>query len=259
MLFRQSHAPAVGSDEWIAERWRHQAMPGGYEARCQLDLPADGITGARVLDVGCRRGKGCYKLSEAVGESGFVVGIDGDIRHVRAAREGMEKALARSGLPRPNLAFEVGYPEMLRPVAEQYGPFDYVFVNSVINLSPAPPRFYYACHDALRPGGALIMDTFVTPWVYREGADIEGLNLGNVIQAAPSQRMLEGYLRDAHFASWSVELLEPVHPSAGRDAEHEMPYCPDDPCLNEIRRAKVVAIASESGRSRGDARAQGSC
>ena len=38
----------------------------GYSGRCEMLLPED-LRGMRVLDLGCRNGKGAYKLADRVG------------------------------------------------------------------------------------------------------------------------------------------------------------------------------------------------
>ena len=43
----------------------------GYSGRCEMLLPED-LRGMRVLDLGCRNGKGAYKLADRVGPDGFV-------------------------------------------------------------------------------------------------------------------------------------------------------------------------------------------
>lgn len=227
----------------IAVAWEQQATPGGFEARCRMGLPPDDLTDAHILDVGCRNGKGCFKLSDVVGANGLVVGVDWEAPRLEKARDGIAKALERSGLPESNLAFELAYPEALQTVVEKYGQFDYVFLNSVVNLSPCPELALHQCHDALKPGGKLILDTLMAPDVSRNAAWAEGLKLGNVVQAAPSRRALEGWLEAAGFASWTIKEGEPVHPSASWDANHPMPFCPDDPALEEIRSVLVIAEA----------------
>lgn len=227
----------------IAGAWQLQVTPGGFEARCRMGLPADDLTGMRVLDVGCRNGKGCFKLSEAVGANGLVVGVDWEAERLEKAGRGIARALERSGLAESNLAFEFAYPEALQGVVEKYGHFDYVFLNSVVNLSPAPEQALRQCHDALKPGGKLILDTLVASDVLRDTARAEGLKLGNVIQAAPARKMLEGWLVSAGFASWTIDEGEAVHPSTGWDADHPMPFYPDDPSLDGIRYALVIALA----------------
>ena len=43
----------------------------GYSGRCEMFLPED-LRGMRVLDLGCRNGKGACKLADRVGPDGFV-------------------------------------------------------------------------------------------------------------------------------------------------------------------------------------------
>ena len=97
----------------LQRHYENLACEGGFEARCHMELPERSLVGARVVNVGCRRGKGTYKLSEQVGESGFVIGADWSEEFVEAARAGAPKALDRSGLSRCNMAFRVGFPEDL--------------------------------------------------------------------------------------------------------------------------------------------------
>ena len=53
----------------LQRHYENLACEGGFEARCHMELPERSLVGARVVNVGCRRGKGTYKLSEQVGES----------------------------------------------------------------------------------------------------------------------------------------------------------------------------------------------
>lgn len=50
----------------------------------RYEHPAD-IEGKRVLDVCCRKGKGAFALADAVGPSGYVIGVDPDTDNVAAA------------------------------------------------------------------------------------------------------------------------------------------------------------------------------
>ena len=70
----------------LQRHYENLACEGGFEARCHMELPERSLVGARVVNVGCRRGKGTYKLSEQVGESGFVIGADWSEEFVEAAR-----------------------------------------------------------------------------------------------------------------------------------------------------------------------------
>ena len=51
------------SDE-LQQYYAELACDGGFEARCHMELPERSLVGARIVNVGCRRGKGTYKLSE---------------------------------------------------------------------------------------------------------------------------------------------------------------------------------------------------
>ncbi len=67
----------------------YAALPreGGLVAQCRMALEGVDLAGKRVLDVGCRRGKGVFKLSEQVGADGYVVGVDWRPDFVDTARK----------------------------------------------------------------------------------------------------------------------------------------------------------------------------
>ena len=48
------------SDE-LQQYYAELACDGGFEARCHMELPERSLVGARIVNVGCRRGKGTYK------------------------------------------------------------------------------------------------------------------------------------------------------------------------------------------------------
>ena len=122
----------------LQRQYENLACEGGFEARCHMELPERSLVGARVVNVGCRRGKGTYKLSEQVGESGFVIGADWSEEFVEAARAGAPKALDRSGLSRCNMAFRVGFPEDLAAAGIEEGWADFVYLNSSLSLFASP-------------------------------------------------------------------------------------------------------------------------
>ena len=132
------------SDE-LQQYYAELACDGGFEARCHMELPERSLVGARVVNVGCRRGKGTYKLSEQVGESGFVIGADWSEEFVEAARAGAPKALDRSGLSRCNMAFRVGFPEDLAAAGIEEGWADFVYLNSSLSLFASPARALREC------------------------------------------------------------------------------------------------------------------
>ena len=66
-------------------------VEGGLDARCDMQL-ANSPRSRRVIDLGCRRGKGVYKLAEMVGPKGLAVGVDWRVDFVEAAKAGVEHA-----------------------------------------------------------------------------------------------------------------------------------------------------------------------
>ena len=148
---------AVESDE-LQQYYAELACDGGFEARCHMELPERSLVGARIVNVGCRRGKGTYKLSEQVGEGGFVVGVDWNEAFVEAARAGVPRALERSGLSRCNMAFRVGFPEDLAAAGLEEGWADFVYLNSSLSLFASPARALRECGRVLAPGGVLLAE-----------------------------------------------------------------------------------------------------
>lgn len=129
-----------------ALRRHYDGLPreGGFPARCHMELPRRALSGVCVVNVGCRRGKGCYKLSELVGPTGRVVGIDWRSALIDEARAGVPAALERSRMPRSNMAFAVAYPEQLRQAVAPESA-DYVYLNSSFALFSDPPRVLREC------------------------------------------------------------------------------------------------------------------
>ena len=133
MGFRGRRGADVENDE-LRQYYDGLVCEGGIEARCHMELPGRSLVGARVVNVGCRCGKGTYKLSEQVGADGFVVGIDWNEAFVEAARAGVLKALERSGLSRCNMVFRIGFPEDLAAAGIEEGWADFVYINSSLFL-----------------------------------------------------------------------------------------------------------------------------
>ena len=69
----------------------------GFQGRCAMSIPAD-IEGKRVLDVCCRKGKGAFALADAVGPSGYVIGVDVDQAGVIAGYAGVEGMTVTSAM-----------------------------------------------------------------------------------------------------------------------------------------------------------------
>ena len=205
------------------------ACESGFESRCHMELPERSLVGARIVNVGCRRGKGTYKLSEQVGADGFVVGIDWNAAFVEMARAGVPKALERSGLSRCNMAFRCGFPEDLVAVGIEEGWADFVYLNSSLSLFASPAQALRECCRALVLGGVLLAevpvaesngegrtgDTDCAADANRADVVAAARALPNAVQAAPTVEELLAWLAAAGFAEPVIRGERPLSPDEG--------------------------------------------
>ena len=192
------------SDE-LQQYYAELACDGGFEARCHMELPERSLVGARIVNVGCRRGKGTYKLSEQVGEGGFVVGVDW------------------------NEAFEEGWA-------------DFVYLNSSLSLFASPARALRECGRVLAPGGVLLAEVPVAEpnGKGRAGdadfavdasraAVVEAARaLPNAVQAAPTFEELLAWLATAGFSEPVIRSERPLSPEEGSAPDRPVPTVPGD-------------------------------
>ena len=197
----------------------------GYASLCHMSLPA-GLEGMTVLDVGCRRGKGVFKLSERVGASGHAIGVDWTAEHIAEAVDRMDRAAMETGLPSNNMEFHLAYPEDLLAAGLGDAVVDMVFVNSVLHLMCEPKRALAEMHRVLKPGGLLVCEVALADGP-RDQAIVEAARgLGNSIQAAPWRIEFEECLEQMGFAVEVVEGPCPVEVSMGFMQGHEVPVAP---------------------------------
>lgn len=229
------------SDE-LRQHYDGLACEGGFEARCHMELPEWSLVGAHVVNVGCRRGKGTYKLSEQVGEGGFVVGVDWNEAFVEAARAGVPRALERSGLSRCNMAFRCGFPEDLAAADIEEGWADFVYLNSSLSLFASPARALRECCRALVPGGVLLAevpvaapngegragDTDCAADANRAAVIKAARALPNAVQAAPTVEELLGWLAEAGFSEPTVRSERPLSPDEGSTPDRPAATVPGD-------------------------------
>lgn len=197
----------------------------GYASLCHMSLPA-GLEGMTVLDVGCRRGKGVFKLSERVGASGHAIGVDWTAEHIAEAVDRMDRAAMETGLPSNNMEFHLAYPEDLLAAGLGDAVVDMVFVNSVLHLMCEPKRALAEMHRVLKPGGLLVCEVALADGP-RDCAVVEAARgLGNSIQAAPWRAEFEECLEQMGFAVEVAEGPYPVEASMGFKQGHEVPVAP---------------------------------
>lgn len=187
----------------------------GFQGRCAMSIPAD-IEGKRVLDVCCRKGKGAFALADAVGPSGFVVGVDPDTDNVAAACAAAPKNHWAGSSWEHHLRFSPAIPESLSQACIEDASFDQVYINSVVNLAWSLPVALAEFARVLAPGGRL----WVAQGVFAEdGSDAQGGIVGesgaiDVFSQARSCDAFEQMCLEAGFSSVSFSSIAPL---AGED------------------------------------------
>ncbi|MDO5017692.1 MAG: methyltransferase domain-containing protein [Lagierella massiliensis] len=102
--------------------------------------------GEIVLDLGCGKGFDVFIAAKAVGNSGYVIGVDSSIDMVEKARLiGRKRKFS-------NVNFRLGEIEYL-PVPDNS--VDIVISNCVINLSTQKEQVYREILRVLKPGGRI--------------------------------------------------------------------------------------------------------
>ena len=170
------------------------------------------LYGLYVLDVLCRSGKGAFKLSDAVGDTGFVLGVDPDKSFIeRAIAAASENHRSGHGWRR-YLRFEQAFPENLSAAGVSDASFDVVYVNcglaEVFDLRAALAEF----RRCLKPGGFL----WVAEGVFRSASGYEDKVSEEPapVQAAPHGALtidaFADLCRDAGFGCVEVADVTPV-------------------------------------------------
>lgn len=113
------------------------------------------LEGCRVLDLGCGSGRDVYVLSQLVGETGQVVGVDMTEEQLAVAERYRDHHRQAFGLSRDNVEFHLGYIEHLDALDLEDASFDVVVSNCVVNLSPDKETVLQHVHRLLKPGGEL--------------------------------------------------------------------------------------------------------
>lgn len=197
----------------LATYYRQLPSEGGLVSACHMALGTADLRGKRILDVGCRRGKGAYQLSEAAGPEGFVLGVDWRPAFVEQAQEGVKAALARSGLLVCNLAFRVAYPENLRDAGIEDGSFDVAYLNNGVTLLCDPVEALRECARALTPDGVLLLEAVVTDTPQGAALRQQARAAGSSVGAALTEEDMRTWLCDAGFSEVAVAECVEVDPA----------------------------------------------
>lgn len=198
--------PAISQpDPEIVEYYSKKIFEYNFSSMCKMSVPM-ALEGQRVLDIGCRRGKGVFKLSSRVGNTGHVIGIDWSDDFIAEASQRSERAWRESRLLHNNMEFHVAYPEDLARIGIADDSLDLVFVNSVINLAYDYDRAFAEMFRVLKPGGLLICETVLSNAERDETVMSAAREIGNNVQSAPSKRYFEELL--AHLGFGAPDYLD---------------------------------------------------
>uniref|UniRef100_G3Q2P3 Arsenite methyltransferase n=1 Tax=Gasterosteus aculeatus TaxID=69293 RepID=G3Q2P3_GASAC len=121
---------------------------------CGLVVP-ECLEGCRVLDLGSGSGRDCYMLSQLVGETGHVTGIDMTEDQLDVARTYVDHHAKEFGYKESNVSFVQGYIEALTEAGLEKNSFDIIISNCVVNLSPDKKRVLAEAYSVLKDGGEL--------------------------------------------------------------------------------------------------------
>ena len=211
----------------LAAYYANAAFEYGFASLCKMTLPDD-LAGKRVLDIGCRRGKGVFKLSARVGERGEAIGVDWVPAFIEEAVAREDRAWRDNGLSKSNMRFAVAYPEDLAMAGIGDGSVDVVVVNSSINLAYDLAAAYREIFRVLAPGGLLVSEAVYADRERDEKVVDAAKAIGNSVQAAPSREALEQLLSDIGFAAPTYEDTHEVAADAGFTEAHRVEVADSD-------------------------------
>lgn len=160
---------------------------------CGTPLP-DALEGTTVLDLGSGTGRDCYILSNLVGASGSVIGIDMTDNQLAVAKAHEKYHADKFGYARSNTSFRKGFIEDLAEAGIEDNSVDLVVSNCVINLSPFKDRVFSEIFRVLKPGGELYFsDVFSTrriPPALKEDPVLYGECLSGAMYIEDFRRLL---------------------------------------------------------------------
>lgn len=214
----EATAPGATSagEEGIAGYYGGKQFEYGFASMSKMTLPGgSALKGKTVLDVACRRGKGCFKFSAKVGDAGRVLGVDWSPSYIAEAIEDSEKAWRKNGLKANNMDFKVAYPEDLMEAGLGEGTVDVVYINNVMTLLYDQGKALEEFHRVLKPGGLLICETILASDTRDASVVAAARGIGNSIQAAGTRDELFALMEAAGFKDVEVIDAYPVEASRG--------------------------------------------
>ncbi len=117
---------------------------------CGLVCPAQ-LAGCRILDLGSGSGRDAYLLSQLVGPSGSIVGVDMTAEQLAIARQYTDFHAQEFGYA--NVSFLNGTIEKLEDLGLEPESFDVIISNCVLNLSTDKSAVLQGVQRLLKSGG----------------------------------------------------------------------------------------------------------
>ena len=121
---------------------------------CGSPIPP-ALEGKTVLDLGCGTGRDCYVLSQLVGDTGKVIGVDMTEAQLEVAKRHQQWHVEEFGQTQSNIEFHHGFIEDLAALGIEDNSIDVVVSNCVINLSADKQAVFAEIFRVLKPGGEL--------------------------------------------------------------------------------------------------------
>lgn len=119
------------------------------------------LDGCRVLDLGSGSGRDVYALSQLVGATGEVIGVDMTDEQLSVANQHKQYHSDQFGFD--NVTFLKGYIEKLDELGLEPSSFDVIVSNCVINLSPDKDAVLAGISRLLKPGGEFYFSDVYIP------------------------------------------------------------------------------------------------
>ncbi|PJZ83985.1 methyltransferase type 11 [Leptospira harrisiae] len=173
------------------------------------------LKGRKVLDLGCGSGRDVYLLSQLVGETGSVIGIDMTTEQLDVANSYLEYHKEQFGFKKSNVSFVSGYIEDLKASGIEDHSIDLIVSNCVTNLSPNKHMVFSEIFRVLKPGGELYFsDVFSDqriPENLKQDPVLLGECLGGALYIEDFRRLLSSLnINDFRIVSQSkISLLNP--------------------------------------------------
>ena len=159
----------------------------GFASMSKMTIDTLPLRGKKVLDVQCRRGKGVFKISSKVGETGVAIGVDASPVYIEDAKADEQSAWRRNGLKKSNMEFHVAYPEDLMAGGIGSQTIDVVYINNVMTLLYDQQAALREFYRVLKPGGTLIVETIFSDCKRDEAVVVKAIEIGNSVQAGRTQ------------------------------------------------------------------------